>query len=193
MRQKWQMQGHTLLSLQQDVGYNLKTLSDWEKDIMTISVGDKIPDVTVMVASENGPEQVQTSELLGAGKVALFSLPGAFTPTCSAKHLPGFVEKADAFKSKGVDKIVCMSVNDAFVMGAWADSQNASGTVEMLADGNGDFARALGLTMDGTGFGMGERAQRFSVIIENGVVKELNIEEPGAFDVSSAEHMLGQL
>ncbi|NOX94998.1 MAG: peroxiredoxin [Alphaproteobacteria bacterium] len=160
---------------------------------MTISVGDKIPDVTVMVASENGPEQVQTSELLGAGKVALFSLPGAFTPTCSAKHLPGFVEKADAFKSKGVDKIVCMSVNDAFVMGAWADSQNASGTVEMLADGNGDFARALGLTMDGTGFGMGERAQRFSVIIENGVVKELNIEEPGAFDVSSAEHMLGQL
>ncbi|MBL4619889.1 MAG: peroxiredoxin [Marinicaulis sp.] len=160
---------------------------------MTISVGDKIPDVSVMVASENGPEQVQTSELLGAGKVALFSLPGAFTPTCSAKHLPGFVEKADAFKSKGVDKIVCMSVNDAFVMGAWADSQNASGTVEMLADGNGDFARALGLTMDGTGFGMGERAQRFSVIIENGVVKELNIEEPGAFDVSSAEHMLGQL
>jgi len=193
MRQKWQMQGHTLLSLQQDVGYNLKTLSDWEKDIMTISVGDKIPDVSVMVASENGPEQVQTSELLGAGKVALFSLPGAFTPTCSAKHLPGFVEKADAFKSKGVSKIVCMSVNDAFVMGAWADSQNASGTVEMLADGNGDFARALGLTMDGTGFGMGERAQRFSVIIENGVVKELNIEEPGAFDVSSAEHMLGQL
>ncbi len=160
---------------------------------MTISVGDKIPDVTVMVASENGPEKIQTSELLGAGKVALFSLPGAFTPTCSAKHLPGFVEKADAFKSKGVNKIVCMSVNDPFVMGAWADSQNASGTVEMLADGNGDFARALGLTMDGTGFGMGERAQRFSAIIEDGVVKELNIEAPGAFDVSSAEHMLGQL
>ena len=160
---------------------------------MTITVGDKIPNVTVMMASESGPEQVQTGEFLGAGKVALFSLPGAFTPTCSAKHLPGFVEKADAFKSKGVNKIVCMSVNDAFVMGAWAESQNASGTVEMLADGNGDFARALGLTMDGTGFGMGERAQRFSVIIANGVVKELNIEEPGAFDVSSAEYMLGQL
>jgi len=160
---------------------------------MPISVGDKIPNVTVMMATEGGPEQVQTSDVLGAGKVALFSLPGAFTPTCSAKHLPGFVEQSDAFKSKGVAKIVCMSVNDAFVMGAWADSQNVSGTVEMLADGNGDFARALGLTMDGTGFGMGERAQRFSMIIDAGVVKELNVEEPGAFDVSSAEHMLGQL
>lgn len=160
---------------------------------MTISVGDKIPNATVMMATEEGPNQVQTSDVLGAGKVALFSLPGAFTPTCSAKHLPGFVTKADEFKAKGVDKIVCMSVNDAFVMDAWAKDQNAGGVVEMLADGNGDFARALGLTMDGTGFGMGERAQRFSMVVEDGVVKHLNIEEPGAFDVSSAEHMLAQL
>ncbi len=160
---------------------------------MTISVSDKIPNATVMMATEEGPNQVQTSDVLGGGKVALFSLPGAFTPTCSAKHLPGFVTKADAFKAKGVDKIVCMSVNDAFVMNAWAKDQNAGGVVEMLADGNGDFARALGLTMDGTGFGMGERAQRFSMVIEDGVVTHLNIEEPGAFDVSSAEYMLEQL
>jgi len=160
---------------------------------MTISVGDKIPSATVMMATDEGPNQADAADVLGGGKVALFSLPGAFTPTCSAKHLPGFVEKAAEFKSKGVDKIVCMSVNDAFVMSAWAKDQNAGDKVEMLADGNGDFARALGLTMDGTGFGMGARAQRFSAIIEDGVVKELNVEEPGAFDVSSAEHMLGQL
>lgn len=160
---------------------------------MTISVGDKIPSAKVMMATSDGPSQTDTAELLGSGKVALFSVPGAFTPTCSAKHLPGFVEKADAFAAKGVDKIVCMSVNDAFVMNAWAKDQNAQGKVEMLADGNGDFTRALGLTMDGKGFGMGERSQRFSAIIENGVVKALNVEEPGAFDVSSADHMLGQL
>lgn len=160
---------------------------------MSISVGDKIPDVKVMLATAEGPQATQTGALLGSGKVALFSVPGAFTPTCSAKHLPGFVEKADEFKSKGVDKIVCMSVNDAFVMDAWGKDQNAGGKVEMMADGNGDFARALGLTMDGKGFGMGERSQRFSAVIENGVVTHLNVEEPGAFDVSSAEHMLGQL
>ena len=160
---------------------------------MSISVGDKIPDVKVMVATSEGPQAAQTAELLGSGKVALFSVPGAFTPTCSAKHLPGFVEKAGEFKSKGVDKVVCMSVNDAFVMDAWGKNQNAGDKVVMLADGNGDFARALGLTMDGKGFGMGERSQRFSAVIENGVVKHLNVEAPGAFDVSSAEHMLGQL
>lgn len=160
---------------------------------MTIAVGDKVPNVKVMLATAEGPQAAETGELLGAGKVALFSVPGAFTPTCSAKHLPGFVEKADEFKAKGVDKIVCMSVNDAFVMDAWGKNQNAGGKVEMMADGNGDFARALGLTMDGKGFGMGERSQRFSAVIEDGVVKHLNVEEPGAFDVSSAEHMLGQL
>ena len=160
---------------------------------MAISVGDKIPDVQVMLATAEGPQQAQTGELFGSGKVALFSVPGAFTPTCSAKHLPGFVEKAAEFKAKGVDKIVCMSVNDAFVMGAWAKDQSAGEAVEMLADGNGDFSRALGLTMDGKGFGMGERSQRFSAVIENGAVTHLNVEQPGAFDVSSAEHMLGQL
>ncbi|WDI31413.1 peroxiredoxin [Hyphococcus flavus] len=160
---------------------------------MSISVGDKIPNVKVMLATAEGPQEAETGALFGGGKVALFSVPGAFTPTCSAKHLPGFVEKSEEFKSKGVDKIVCMSVNDAFVMDAWGKDQNAGGKVEMMADGNGDFARALGLTMDGKGFGMGERSQRFSAVIEDGVVKHLNVEQPGAFDVSSADHMLGQL
>lgn len=160
---------------------------------MSIAVGDTIPNVKVMVASSEGPQAAETSELLGSGKVALFSVPGAFTPTCSAKHLPGFVEKAADFSAKGVDKVVCMSVNDAFVMDAWAKDQNAGDKVVMLADGNGDFARALGLVMDGKGFGMGERSQRFSAVIDNGVVKQLNVEEPGAFEVSSAEHMLNQL
>lgn len=160
---------------------------------MTISTGDKIPNVTVMLAAAEGPQKAETADVLGKGKVALFSVPGAFTPTCSAKHLPGFIEKADELKKKGVDKIVCMAVNDAFVMKAWAEAQGAAGKIEMLADGNGEFARALGLTFDGTGFGMGERAQRFSAIIDNGVVTVLNVEEPGAFKVSSAEHMLDQL
>lgn len=160
---------------------------------MTISVGDQVPNVKVMLAGESGPQEAQTGELLGNGKVALFSVPGAYTPTCSAKHLPGYVEQAAALQAKGVDKIVCMSVNDAFVMGAWGKDQGAEGKVEMLADGNGDLARALGLTMDGSGFGMGERSQRFSAILENGVVKELNVEAPGAFEVSSAEYMLNQL
>ncbi len=160
---------------------------------MTISIGDTIPNVKVMMAAAAGHDQVDTGDYLGQGKVALFSLPGAFTPTCSAKHLPSFIEKAGDFNSKGVDKIICMSVNDAFVMAAWAQDQGAGDKVEMLADGNGDFARALGLTMDGKGFGMGERAQRFSMVLEGGVVKHLNIEEPGAYDVSSAEYMLNQL
>jgi len=160
---------------------------------MTISVGDKIPSATVMFATKDGPSQADAAEALGQGKVALFSVPGAFTPTCSAKHLPGYVENYDALKAKGVDKIVCMSVNDAFVMNAWGDSQNVGDKVEMLADGNGDLARAMDLTMDGKGFGMGERSQRFSAILEGGVVTTLNVEAPGAFDVSSAEHMLSQL
>ncbi|MBB5518664.1 peroxiredoxin [Amphiplicatus metriothermophilus] len=160
---------------------------------MAISTGDKIPNVTVMLATPDGPQKAETAEVLGKGKVALFSVPGAFTPTCSAKHLPGFIEKADELKKKGVEKIVCMAVNDAFVMKAWAESQGAAGKIEMLCDGNGEFARALGLTMDGTGFGMGERSQRFSAIIDNGVVTVLNVEEPGAFKVSSAEHLLTQL
>lgn len=160
---------------------------------MTISVGDEVPNVKVMTAGDGGPQEAQTGELLGSGKVALFSVPGAYTPTCSAKHLPGYVEQAAALQAKGVDKIICMSVNDAFVMDAWGKEQGADGKVEMLADGNGDFSRALGLTFDGSAFGMGERSQRFSAILENGVVKELNVEAPGAFEVSSAEYMLDQL
>ena len=159
---------------------------------MTISVGDKLPDVTLVKATESGPEQVNAAEYFKGKKVALFSVPGAFTPTCSARHLPGYVEKADELKSKGVDEIVATAVNDAFVMGAW---NNASGSndITMLADGNGDFAEAVGLTMDGSGFGLGKRGQRYSMVVDDGVVTQLNVEQPGDFSVSSAEHMLGQL
>ena len=161
---------------------------------MTIKVGDKIPSATLVKATDGGPAPITTEELFGGRTVALFSVPGAFTPTCSAKHLPGFVNNADALKAKGVDEIVCIAVNDAFVMGAWGKSAERGGDkVTMLADGNGDFAEALGLTMDGSKFGMGKRGQRFSLIAKDGVVTELNIEDPGAFAVSSAEHMLSQL
>jgi peroxiredoxin len=159
---------------------------------MTISKGDRLPDVTLVKATENGPEKVQSGEYFKGKKVALFSVPGAFTPTCSAKHLPGFVEKASELKAKGVDEIVGTAVNDAFVLSAW-NKASGSPDVTMLADGNGEFAEAIGLTMDGSGFGMGKRAQRYSMIVNDGVVEELNVEEPGAFKVSSAEHMLGQL
>ena len=159
---------------------------------MTISKGDRIPDVTLVKATENGPEKVQSGEYFAGKKVALFSVPGAFTPTCSAKHLPGFVEKAGELKAKGVDEIVATAVNDAFVLGAW-NKASGSSDITMLADGNGEFAQALGLTMDGSGFGMGKRAQRYSMIVNDGVVEELNVEQPGDFKVSSAEHMLGQL
>ena len=159
---------------------------------MTIKVGDKLPDVKLVKATDGGPEAVQSADYFKGKKVALFSVPGAFTPTCSAKHLPGFVEKADDLKAKGVDEIVATSVNDAFVLGAWNKSAG-SADITMLADGNGDLAEALGLTMDGSGFGLGKRGQRFSMIVDDGVVKELNVEQPGDFSVSSAEHMLGQL
>ena len=159
---------------------------------MTISKGDRIPDVTLVNATENGPEKVQSGEYFAGKKVALFSVPGAFTPTCSAKHLPGFVEKAGELKAKGVDEIVATAVNDAFVLGAW-NKASGSSDITMLADGNGELAEALGLTMDGSGFGMGKRAQRYSMIVDDGVVTELNVEAPGDFKVSSAEHMLGQL
>ena len=160
---------------------------------MTIAVGDKLPDVKLMKAGESGPEPVQTADYFAGKKVALFSVPGAFTPTCSAKHLPGFVEKASEIKAKGVDTIACVSVNDVFVMDAWGKSQNAGEDVVMLADGNGEFAKAAGLEMDGSGFGMGTRSQRFSMIVKDGVVSELNVEAPGEFRVSSADHILGQL
>ena len=159
---------------------------------MTISVGDKLPDVALVKATAEGPEQVQASDYFAGKKVALFSVPGAFTPTCSAKHLPGFVEKAGDLKAKGVDEIVGTAVNDAFVLGAW-NSAAGSDDITMLADGNGDFAAAGGLTMDGSGFGMGKRGQRFSMVVNDGVVEQLNVEAPGDFKVSSAEHMLDQM
>lgn len=159
---------------------------------MAISVGDKLPEVTLVKATENGPEQVSSAEYFAGKKVALFSVPGAFTPTCSARHLPGFVEKAAELKAKGVDEIAATAVNDAFVMGAW-NKAAGSDDIVMLADGNAEFAEAVGLTMDGSGFGLGKRGQRYSMIVEDGVVKELNVEAPGDFSVSSAEHMLGQL
>ena len=157
---------------------------------MTIKVGDKLPSVTLTQATAEGPKPVTTDEFFKGRKVALFALPGAFTPTCSAKHVPGFVANYDALKGKGVDAIACVSVNDAFVMGAWGKDQKADGKVHMLADGNGDFTRALGLEFDASKFGMGKRSQRYSMVVDNGVVKSVNVEQPGAFDVSSAEYML---
>ena len=159
---------------------------------MTIKAGDKIPDATVMRMGGSGPEPVKTSDLF-KGKVVLFSVPGAFTPTCSAKHLPGFVEKADEIKAKGVDKIVCMAVNDAFVMDAWGKNQKVDDKVEMIADGNGDLTRAMDLSLDGTGFGLGERGQRFALVAKDGVIEDLFVEEGGAFQVSSAENVLKHL
>jgi len=160
---------------------------------MTISKGDRIPSTTFVKMTENGPEQVASDEYFAGRTVALFSVPGAFTPTCSARHLPGFVDKAEELKGKGVDEIACTAVNDAFVMGAWSKSANADGKVTMLADGNADFAQAVGLTMDGSKFGMGTRGQRFSMIVKDGVISELNVEAPGDFKVSSAEYLLEQI
>ena len=159
---------------------------------MTISVGDRLPQTTFVKATENGPEQVDSAEFFKGRKVALFSVPGAFTPTCSAKHLPGFIDKADELKAKGVDEIACTAVNDAFVMGAWSKANQAD-AVTMLADGNGQFAGAIGLEMDGSKFGMGTRPQRYSMLVNDGVVEQLNVEAPGEFNVSSAEHLLEQL
>ena len=156
---------------------------------MTISKGDTLPDVQLVKATSDGPEKISSREYFAGKKVALFAVPGAYTPTCSAKHLPGFVEKAGDLKAQGVDEIACTSVNDAFVMGQW-NQDSGSQDITMLADGNGDFAKALGLTMDASGFGMGTRSQRYSMVVDDGVVSEINVEEPGDFKVSSAEHML---
>ena len=160
---------------------------------MSIKVGDKIPAMSLKTRTADGIQEVKTDELFGGKTVVLFAVPGAFTPTCSAKHLPGFVTKAADLRGKGIDKVACVAVNDAFVLQAWAQQSGAEGKVTMLADGNGDFAEALGLTMDGSKFGMGKRGQRWSAIVDDGVVKELNVEEPGAFSVSSADFMLAQL
>ena len=160
---------------------------------MTIKIGDKIPSATLMQMKDGSHKPVKTDELFAGKNVVVFALPGAFTPTCSAKHLPGFVQHASEIKNKGIDAIVCLSVNDAFVMGAWGEQQGAGDKVMMVADGNGEFTHAVGLEMDATKFGMGKRSQRYSMLVKDGVVKELNVEEPGAFAVSSAEHILKQI
>ena len=160
---------------------------------MTIKVGDRLPNVTLTMATPEGPKPVQSEEFFKGKKVALFAVPGAFTPTCSAKHLPGFKQQAGAIKGKGVDEIACVSVNDAFVMRAWAEDQAVGEDITMLADGSGEFTRALGLELDARRFGMGTRSQRYSMIVDDGVVKELNVEEGGEFRVSSADYLLAQL
>jgi peroxiredoxin len=160
---------------------------------MTIKVGDKVPSSTFKVLSPEGPKDMTTDELFGGKKVAFFAVPGAFTPTCSQRHLPGYIDKAAALKAKGVDTIACVSVNDAFVMGAWGKSQSGGDNVVMLADGNGDFARAIDLELDATRAGLGKRSQRYSMLVDNGVVKALHVEAPGKFEVSDAETMLKDL
>lgn len=160
---------------------------------MAITIGDSLPKATFMTMTAEGPAPVTTDQLFGGKRVALFAVPGAFTPTCSAKHLPGFKEHAAELKAKGVDTIACVSVNDMFVMKAWAKDQGITDEVLMLADGNGDFTKALGLEMDGSKFGMGLRSQRYSFVANDGIVEKLNVEEGGDFKVSSADYMLAQL
>lgn len=160
---------------------------------MTISVGDTLPATTFMEMTAEGPRPVASADYFKGRRVAVFSVPGAFTPTCSARHLPGFVDKLDELKAKGIDEVACTAVNDAFVLGAWAKSASADGKVTMLADGNGEFAQNIGLTMDGSKFGLGLRGSRWSMVVNDGKVETLNVEEGGAFEVSSAEHLLGQL
>jgi len=174
-------------------------VSTHHEEMQMIQVGDKLPAGTLneFIEVEGngcsiGPNSFDIAKETAGKKIAVFALPGAYTPTCSAKHVPGYVQKADALKAAGIDEIWCVSVNDAFVMGAWGKA-SGSADVTMLADGNGDFAKAVGLQMDGSGFGMGSRGQRFSMVVNDGVVEQLNVEAPGTFEVSSAEHMLGQL
>lgn len=160
---------------------------------MAIAVGDSIPDVQLRTMTGEGPRPVSSTDALGKGKVVLFAVPGVFTPTCSDHHLPGFVVRADEFRAKGVDTIACLSVNDPFVMAAWGKDQGVGDRVLMLSDGNGDFTKAVGLEMDGTGFGLGVRSQRYAAILEDGVVKGLFVEPKPGLDVSSAESVLAAL
>ena len=159
---------------------------------MTISVGDRIPDVPLAIATPDGPQPTTSTAFFAGKRVALFAVPGAFTPTCSARHLPSYVDKAGELKAKGIDTIAAISVNDAFVMGAW-NKADGSDDITMLADGNGDFAEAVGLTMDGAKFGMGKRSQRYSMLVNDGVVQKLNVEAPGEYNASSAETLLEQV
>ena len=159
---------------------------------MTIQVGDRIPDVPLTLATPDGPQPTSSGEYFAGKRVALFAVPGAYTPTCSARHLPSFVEKAADLKAKGIDEIACTSVNDAFVMSAWNQAQGSQ-NITMIADGNGEFAKAVGLEMDASKFGMGQRSQRYSMVVNDGVVEQVNVEAPGEYRVSGAEHMLEQL
>lgn len=158
-----------------------------------IKIGDTLPSVTFMNMGPDGPQPLGTQDVFSGKRVVLFSVPGAFTPTCSAKHLPGFKDSAEALRAKGIDTIACVSVNDVFVMNAWGKEQKAGTDVQMLADGNGSFADAIGLSFDGSGFGMGKRAQRYSMVVNDGIVEQLNVEQAGEFQVSSAEYMLENL
>ncbi|HEY8544608.1 MAG TPA: peroxiredoxin [Acidimicrobiales bacterium] len=160
---------------------------------MAIEAGDRIPDVKLMTMTPDGPQAVQSGEVLGKGRVVLFAVPGAFTPTCSEKHLPGFLVRAEDIKAKGVDTIACVAVNDAFVMGAWGAQQDPDGNVLFLADGNGEFTAEMGLEMDGSGFGLGTRSQRYAAIIDDGVITELLVEPAPGLEVSSAESVLAKL
>ena len=160
---------------------------------MAIKAGDRMPAGKFKVMGESGPQDLSTAQLFDGKRVVLFSVPGAFTPTCSAKHLPGFLEQFGSIKAKGIDTVACMAVNDVFVMNAWGKSAGVGDKVKMLADGNGDYARALGLELDASGYGMGHRGQRFAIIVDNGVAKKVFVEEPGQFKVSAAEHVLSQL
>jgi len=159
---------------------------------MAIQKGDRLPDVPLTIATGDGPKPTTSGQYFAGKRVALFAVPGAFTPTCSAKHLPSYVEKAQELKGKGVDEIACISVNDPFVMAAWG-KQDGSEDITMLADGNGGFSDAVGLSFDGSKFGMGKRSQRYSMLVNDGVVEQLNVEQPGEYRASSAEHLLDQL
>jgi peroxiredoxin len=160
---------------------------------MTLTIGDPIPSVDLFVMGAAGPEKVNTADVLGSGKVVLFAVPGAFTPGCSKVHLPGFVQQASELTGKGVDRIACLSVNDAFVMGAWGDDQQVGDSITMLADGNGEFTQAMGLVMDGTGFGLGVRSKRYAAIIEDGVITNIDVDENGGVEVSSCSAVIGRL
>jgi len=160
---------------------------------MTIKVGDRVPSASLKHMTADGMQTITTDQLFKGKKVVLFALPGAFTPTCSAKHLPGFVQNAETIKGKGVDTIACLSVNDAFVMNAWGKDQKVGDKVLMLADGNGEFTKAIGLETDTSAYGMGRRSQRYAMVVQNGVVKALNVERPGSFEVSSAEAVMKAL
>ncbi|HWW33413.1 MAG TPA: peroxiredoxin [Steroidobacteraceae bacterium] len=160
---------------------------------MAIKAGDRMPAGTFKRMTKEGPKDLTADELFKGKRVVLFSVPGAFTPTCDAKHLPGFVQLADQIRAKGVDTIACMAVNDVFVMNAWGKASSVGDKILMLADGNGDYSRALGLEMDGSKFGMGMRGKRFAIIVKDGVATAVNVEEPGQFKVSAAEYVLGEL